>query len=202
MLHVYARTHSQTISLSVKNAKLDFVFKEIQKQTGYAFVYSNDDLQPASKITIQIKEASLERALDICLKEQPLTYNITNKIVVIKKKPAMQPNESSPLAIDVKGRVTNEKGEPVAGATITVKGTNKAVTTNENGEFVFTGIDENATLVVSSVSFESREIKIAGQSSLTVQLKVKPESLDSVVVSTIQAMNIFRKKELLVHLCM
>ncbi|HEY7159755.1 MAG TPA: carboxypeptidase-like regulatory domain-containing protein, partial [Acidobacteriota bacterium] len=83
----------------------------------------------------------------------------------------------------MKGKVVNEKGEPVVGATVTVKGTTKATSTDEKGEFILTGVDENATLVVSSVSNEKQEIKVDGRTEIGVQLKTRVAELAGVAIT-------------------
>lgn len=69
--------------------------------------------------------------------------------------------------IDVHGTVVNEEGKPVL-ATITVKGTNKATSTNDNGKFVLTGIQENATLIISGVNIQTFEVAVKGRTNLGV----------------------------------
>jgi TonB-linked SusC/RagA family outer membrane protein len=75
--------------------------------------------------------------------------------------------------------VVNENGEPVQ-ATVTVKGTSKGTSTNQNGEFQLTGVDENAVLVITGVGIEERELKVAGQRNLSVVVKIAIKALDEV----------------------
>jgi len=73
-------------------------------------------------------------------------------------------------SIDVKGKIVNEDGAPVA-AVITVKGTNVSVVANMNGEFVLAGIDEQSTLMVHSNSTEPREVRVNGRQELIVTVR-------------------------------
>ncbi len=124
-LQVSANGYAQGITLSAKDEKLDKVFKIITDQTGYLFFYNNSQLEAAKKITIDAKNESIDQVLAKCFKDQPLTYSIINKTVVVesKTKPADVPALFTP--IEVRGRVTNENGEAVAGATVQVKGSKK-----------------------------------------------------------------------------
>lgn len=81
----------------------------------------------------------------------------------------------------VKGRVINEKGEPLAGAAVTVKGSSNGVNTNANGEFDIQA-PAKATLVVTYVGFTTKEIKVNGESSLNVTLVGTEQSMEQVVV--------------------
>lgn len=183
-LQISARTNGQTITLSEKDAPLETIFKKIERQSGYHFFYRYEWLKDTKRVSIDVKNISLTAALDICFKNQPVSYIIVEKNIAVKLKQNAAINNNEPAAItDVKGKITTEQGEPIAGATITVKGTNKAVTTNEAGEFVLTGIDNHATLVISSVSFESREIKLNGKPDIAIKLKAKDRRLDSVIIS-------------------
>lgn len=175
---VSARGYSQKITLSVKDAPLEKVFESITSQSGYRFYYNEEQLQKSRPVTIQIKEASVEEALNICLQDQPFTYTMIKQVIVIKEKAIdyliQTEVEYAPPIIDVKGRIVNEKGEPVI-ATVTVKGTTNAVTTDVNGYFVIKGIDENATLIITSVTIEQPlEVKINGKTDLaTLNVKTK-----------------------------
>lgn len=64
--------------------------------------------------------------------------------------------------INVRGTIINEAGEPVI-ATVSVKGKNNSVTTNDKGEFELNKIDAKAILVITSVSIESIEIFVNGK---------------------------------------
>jgi len=81
-----ARSYSQRVSISVKNASLETVFREIKKQTGYQFLYNNQMLDGAKKVSIQLKDASLDEALRTCFKDQPFTYEIVDKTIVIARR--------------------------------------------------------------------------------------------------------------------
>src|SRR6185312_5735615 len=83
-LHVSAKGHAQSVTLSVKNAPLEKVFKELKKQTGYDFWYESELLQNAKNVTLEVKNASLTNTLDECFRNQPLTYSIIQKIIVVK----------------------------------------------------------------------------------------------------------------------
>ena len=169
-LHVSATGYAQSITLSVKDAPLTKVFESIKEQSGYRFFYNEEQLQKSRPVTVDVRGASLEATLDLCLKDQPFSYTIVNKVIVIKEKtndPGNQlPSEPDLPPIDVKGRVVDEKGEPIAGASVQVKNTKQGTTTDNDGYFELKGVDENATLRISGVNIETFEIKVSGKSDL------------------------------------
>src|SRR5581483_3452423 len=93
-------------------------------------------------------------------------------------------NSNSPAhpPIDIKGRIVNDKGEPVAGATVTVKGTNKTTVTNANGEFSLKDINENAVLVVTDVQYDAQTIAVNGKAFVMATMATKVGMLDETQV--------------------
>jgi TonB-dependent starch-binding outer membrane protein SusC len=98
------------------------------------------------------------------------------------EKPAGNAGAELP-PITVRGRILNEKGEPVSAVTVAVKDTRKATTTNANGEFELKGVDDNATLVISHVNIDSYEVKVDGKAYHAVSVKTKFTDLEDVVVT-------------------
>ena len=83
----------------------------------------------------------------------------------------------------ISGTVTDATGMPVAGATITVKGTNRATATGNDGTFLITVSGKDQTLVISAINFLTQEIDITGKNSLgKVALVQGTRQLDEVVV--------------------
>ncbi len=179
---------TQQVSLNEKNSAITDVFKSIRQQTGYLFVYDLDMIKEAKKVTVYLNNASLEEALKACFKDQPFSYEIVNKTIVVKQKLTSLKEEKEeanlpPPPIDISGRVVNENGEPVAGVSVLVKGTNNGASTNANGEFVLTNVDENAILSFSSTNIEPFEIKISGRKEFNFSAKTKVSSLNEVVIN-------------------
>lgn len=183
-LQVNAKSNAQSITLSEKNTSLEKVIKEIKKQTGYDFWYENKLLQKASKINIKVDNATLEQALELCFKNQPITWSIVGKIIVLKEieEEVIAPPPPPP-PVEVKGRVTNEKDEPLEGATVTVKGTPIATKTTASGDFVISVPDAKKLLIISSVGYEDNEVRISSSNIVAVILKVKATVVEEVVVT-------------------
>lgn len=177
----------EKISLSLKNASLEKVFGEIEAQTGFVFIYKDETVKD-KRINIQVSNVTLSQALDECLKGQALSYQIVGKSVAIKaiKKDTDQIGgepAGTPPFIDVRGRVVNEKGEPVEGVTVTVKGHSKKTLTDKNGEFSMATVEQDATLVFTHITMESFEVKVSGKTELVINLRTKVSALGDVVVT-------------------
>jgi TonB-linked SusC/RagA family outer membrane protein len=83
--------------------------------------------------------------------------------------------------ITVKGRVTNESGQGVPSASVTVKGTSSGVTTGSDGAFQISA-PSNGTLVISSVGFATMEIPVGGQTTVNATLSITGSTMEQVVV--------------------
>jgi TonB-linked SusC/RagA family outer membrane protein len=86
--------------------------------------------------------------------------------------------QSNPIT----GKVTNDKGEPLAGVTVQVKGLTTSTTTGADGSFTIDAPAGAATLVFTHVGMERKEISIAGKKDFQIQLSASNASLDEVVV--------------------
>src|SRR5260221_12898560 len=86
-IHLSARTHSQAITLSAKNAPVKEIFTVIKKQTGYFVFYKNDLLTDARPVSLSVSAMPLEDFLNIMLKDQGLSYKIIDKTIMLFRKP-------------------------------------------------------------------------------------------------------------------
>lgn len=103
---------------------------------------------------------------------------LTIAALIVSGKPALMAQDAG----RVTGTVTNEKGDPVSGATVLESGTSNGTTTNEKGAFTLALTRAGAKLQVSYVGYSSQVIDPTGKSSLTIQLSPSASSLDDVVV--------------------
>ena len=179
-IHVGARGYSQNISLSLDNAPIEKAFREIQKQTGYNFIYTREQLTAAHPVSLHVKDYPLQKVLALCFRNQPLDYSIEDRYIVIKEKE--ETPIPPPTLIDITGKVTDERGEPLVGATVTVKGTERAVATNEKGEFTLTGLNPADILIITNVGYQSQEIPVNGKTIVNIQLHIAVSSLDETVM--------------------
>jgi TonB-linked SusC/RagA family outer membrane protein len=173
LLQVSASTFGQRITMTQKNAPLEAVLKEIRKQSGYNFYYDWKAIPKNQKISVSVTDASLNQTLDLALKGLDLSYEINGKSVSIKasEKSFFENLVARFRAIDVKGKVLDENGAPLVGATVAVKGTNRLVKTDINGVFFISGVDEQASLVITYIGYEAREVDAASDmGSLTLNL--------------------------------
>jgi TonB-linked SusC/RagA family outer membrane protein len=187
-LTVQAKDLKQTITLSYEDAPLETVLKDIEKQTGYTFFYRTNWVKQAKKVTIKASNLNLERALELCFKDQPVVYSVSGKIITISPKTEKVPEEksktdrSSSLFIDLKGKIIAESGVPLEGVSVSIKGTDNGTTTDKEGDFFLKNVDVNGVLVVSSVGYDKQQFSIKGKTYIALQLKAAVANLDEVQV--------------------
>jgi len=185
-LQVHAKSFSQ-VSLSLKDAPVEKVFREIEHQTGYGFLYTKEMLADLPKVTIDVKNAPIKQVLNECFKGQSLEYSIDNNTVVIKRKIAVPDTQvtaflSSP-PIEIHGRVLNQSGEPLQNVSVIVAGTKVGTTTDNDGRFTLTAPDNNnIVLEISSVGYQKKTVKVGKQTEINVILEEEVAGLNEVVV--------------------
>lgn len=183
IMQTSASTFAQKVSLSEHKISLAKVFEKIRQQTGYDFLVSTPILKQSKSVTIEVRDAELKDVLDQLFQGRGLDYYISDKSVVVsvKEKTFLQSLISAIKAIDIHGKVVDEKGDPLPGATILVKGRNLLTTTSVTGEFRLTGIDEKAEITISSVGYKTLTVK-AGKEMGAIRMEVLISALDQVQV--------------------
>jgi TonB-dependent starch-binding outer membrane protein SusC len=183
-LQVSARGYSQQVTLDLRNTSLEKVFKSISKQTGYLFVYDLQLLQTAKKIDLNVKEAGIDQVLQLCFKDQPFTYTILEKTVVVKPRP-LSPGISAaetPPAGDIHGKITDSKGKPLQGVSVLNKKTRKGISTDAQGNFSIRA-SVNDVLEISIIGYRAVSYKVTDlQSSVALALDVEASSLNEMVL--------------------
>ncbi len=188
-LQVSASGYSQKITLKGENLSLQKVFGEIRKQTGFQFFYADEVLSKARSVTVNIKKASIEEALDYCFSNQELSYTISENTIIVRRKilspePAMI-EPPAPVPAEIKGKVTDDTGQPLVGATILVKGTNIGTKTDADGNFTIDA-PPNSTLVISYVGFENKSVVILSTTkTVEVVLTKVPDEMQVIVVTAL-----------------
>ncbi|WP_254070887.1 SusC/RagA family TonB-linked outer membrane protein [Pedobacter sp. L105] len=192
-LHVSAGSFAQKITLNERDASLEKVFSDIKKQTGYIFFYENNVLNGTTKISINIRDANLQDVLNECLKGQRLDYTIAGNIIGLKKQdPSLLDNLKDraakllALSSAINGRVIDSIGQPLAGASVILKGTRYHTLTDSKGNFSFPSVPEGKyTLIVDYIGYARLEKSIETEGKdlkLSLIAHLSTSSLDQIQV--------------------
>lgn len=180
-MHVYGNGFSQTkITLTLQSSFLKDALKQIEKKSQFRFLYNQETLKNAGKVSLQLTNASLAEAMVKLLEGTGINYQLLgNDLVVLNSQTAS--GKPTPPPVKVSGRVTGADGSPLAGASVVVKGSKNGTAADENGRFTLTVADD-AVLVVSAIGYVTQELAVAGKSELNFTLQAIANNLNEVVV--------------------
>jgi len=183
-----AKGYGQKINIIRKHVALTEIFNAITQQTGFLFFYDKTLIEKIEPIDITLSDATLEEALSVCLKDRHLTYTIVRNTIVIQSKITVTNStykeldtRTIPPPVEIHGKVANQKGEPLVGVSITVKGTNIGTSTDGKGNYSITA-SQDAVLLFSNVGYTKKEIAVNNRLEVNVVMEVTLSALDQVVV--------------------
>lgn len=151
---------AQTITLSLKKVSLSTALNEVRKQSKYDFAYNTDLLKMAGPVTTSGTNLTIEKAMQLILADQPLTFEIKYGIIILKQK-------INPIGKDLppatkkevkKGKIVDEKGNPLAGATIHVKVGNFVTNSDANGNFELPSQYSESALQITFLGYATIEV--------------------------------------------
>lgn len=173
-----AQSGNEEITLNLTNAKMAAFVKEIKAQAGYTFFYNDSTAKAIEPITINVRKATLKSVLEEVVAKKGFTYIIEDKTVVIKKKTTTVAQVD---LIEVTGKVTDEDGNPIPGATVLVHGTTQGVASDVDGRYTLR-MKSDDVLKVSFVGYETAIIPVQGKKRVNVVLKSTTKDLEEVSV--------------------
>ena len=173
--HVMGNTNAQTISLKLTNVEIEKVLLKIENQTDIRFLYNPNLKDLKKRVSIDKINSSLIAVLSDLVIGTNLNYRILeNNLIAIK---SIDPQEKQ---IKISGKISSEKGEPIAGVSISIKGANKGTTTDYNGNFTL-NVNFKDKLIITAVGYETKEVEVVSE-LIQISLKASAEKLDEVVV--------------------
>ena len=168
---------SDVITIGVANGSLQTALNKIEQQTEFRFPYRKAQIAQFKNLSLSEANRTVAQTLDQLLAGTGLTYRQVNNNILIQEAKAMDQKVQQQ---QVTGRVTDENGAPIPGASVKVKGTNNGVVTDQNGRFALTA-ESKDILVFSYIGYTSVELR-AANTELLVSLKPDVGTLDAVVV--------------------
>ncbi len=179
ILQLSAQAKSQnTITLRLKKVEFAKAISLLEAESEYRFVYNNNLVPEAKTIDANFYNADLPEVMNVILKGTGLSYKMMRNDLVVLYKPSLdKPN----LDITVTGKITDEGGTPLQGASVKIKGTSRGTSTDNSGNFSLSA-PENAVLIVSYVGYEAKEIAVGGRTEINVQIRPSAKIDEQVVV--------------------
>ncbi|NEW83969.1 MAG: TonB-dependent receptor [Mariniphaga sp.] len=184
LMQVSATVYSQTtkFSFNVHSKQVVDLLKEIEGKSDFRFFYQREQVDVTRKVDLKVTDGSVEAILDEVFKNQDVSYKVMpdNLIIITPVKietiaPGSQQQKS------VKGKVIDQTGASVPGASVIVKGTTTGVITDTYGVYNLSNIPENATLQFSFVGMKMQEIAVGGKTTINVTLDDETIGIEEVV---------------------
>lgn len=190
MTCVYGNGKAQKVSLSLRNAKLEDAFKEISKQTKFKFLYNDAVVRKADRVSVKFENKDLADALKQLLANNKMAFKIIDETITINTRAEMS---SSPSGIEIdenqsriSGIVKNAEGTPLAGASISVKGSSVGTTTDGQGAFSIQATN-GQTLVIKYIGYIAKEVPVGNQANVSITLMAESDEIEEVVVTGLGA---------------
>ena len=190
LFQISAVAYSQKkVTLDVNGMEMVDVIQELRKQTGYKFFFNHNELKKTGRASGKFLEKDLSVVLDEILGKTNLTYRQERGIIIIV--PQEKSVEEKKARVEIIGKVTDEKGEPLSGVTVVIKGLGFGTLTDANGNYklVVPNAPEKFSLTFSFVGMKTVEKAYAGKNVINIVLQEETIALDDVVVTGIYTRN-------------
>ena len=172
---------SQNITASFEQVELRTVLNVIEKKAKVRFLYNYDLSCLTKKVDFSVKNAKVSEALNKLLEHSGLQYReMENNLFVIS--PEKAGGTEYQTRATVTGVVTDEKGQPLPGVSVNVKGTTLGTVTNAEGRYTLNVRSANDILLFTYIGFASQEEPLAGKTTLNVTLVSASSNLNELVV--------------------
>ena len=131
--------NGQTVSFNVKNVTVQKAISMFQRQTGYSFVFAADELDVNRIVSVRGNKVLLNNVINQILEGQDVSYVVDGKRIIVRsqqqqeRKNSAKKTSSNNNVREAGGRIVDERGEPIVGATVSQKGTNNATITDLDG---------------------------------------------------------------------
>ncbi|MEJ2880157.1 SusC/RagA family TonB-linked outer membrane protein [Pedobacter sp. GR22-6] len=174
---------AQQITLTKNEYTLSELFSEIRRQNNYDFIFTTPQFNSAKKVFVKTKSAQLTDLLDNIFANQQISYVIQNKTIVITDNKAKTNNAIKKEEV-INGFVGTKNGKvAISGVNVTVKGTNMAVETKNDGRFSIKVPTSAAALIFSKVGYKTVEVSIGPNSDYNVAMDEDQQTLKDIVIT-------------------
>ncbi|MDP5199462.1 SusC/RagA family TonB-linked outer membrane protein [Flavobacterium sp. DG2-3] len=187
--------NTKVVITADKTVSVDEVFDIIKKQTNYTFIYQEDSFKKLPKVHLKKGKIKVNDLLAATFTGNDFGFSFANgNTIVIKENRKLEKVYIIEAKdIEIKGTVTNEKGEPIPGVNIKVKGTNASAQTDFDGKFTIMA-PEDGQILFTYIGHKAQIIQVNKRKVINVKLLEERNELSSVVVNTGVTV---RKKELI-----
>jgi TonB-linked SusC/RagA family outer membrane protein len=182
-----ANTYSQNarVNLNIKDGTLEEVFKAIENQSDFEFLYNNKQLNVNQPVSIDGKNMLIADVLNNVLSGKSVSYQVIDKRIVLVQQDSYESKLLNVLKMQqqkITGKVKDATtGEPLPGVNVLIEGTLVGVITDADGKYTIE-VAAGSTLVFSYVGFLTEKVLVSSQSTIDINLVADIQNLEEVVV--------------------
>lgn len=177
---------SKKVDLTVKDSSLETALDLLEKRTGVKFVYSKTLVKTNQHISFSASGQELKTVLENLFAGHGILYRVLKDRIILNVDSAFpgrkSGTETTSIAVTVAGKVTDTAGLPLPGVSVSLKGGRAGAITAANGDYSIIIPDDNGTLVFSYIGFETKEVQVAGRTTVNVVLSAAEKNLEEVIV--------------------
>ncbi|MCG8321715.1 MAG: TonB-dependent receptor [Cytophagales bacterium] len=173
--------HRVHVSVQLEDATLMTIFSAIEQQTKFLFMYDEVVKKDPQTFTLDHQGTSVADILTGLSRQTAYEFRQLNRNISVALKKKDLPVKTK-VAKVITGKVTDENGEPLSGATILVKGTTIGAIADLEGSYTISVPDDATTLVFTFIGFVPQEISIGGRNVIDVVMVADLTALDELVI--------------------
>lgn len=191
-------SQSKKLTLNLNNATVKEILKAVEEQSEFLFFYQEKHLDLNRKASVQVHDKGVEAMLKQLFAGTDNIYVINGRQIVIGKAPRKELEKLLPSLKDdilsvieqpqqkeIKGKVTDDNGEPMVGVNIVVTGTTIGTISDMEGNYTI-GVPLTAeTLTYSFIGMVPQTVAIGNSTVINISLEASSESLDEVVITAL-----------------
>ena len=176
-------SQNQKFNFSMEEATIEEIIEHLEQKSEFHFFLKQDKDVLSQKVSVEFRDASITNVLDELLEGTNLTYRIEDQYIAILSSAEAMKAGAQQQVITVKGKVTDDKGEPLPGVSVVEKeNPMNGTITGIDGTYSITIASGDGVLNYSFIGFENQELQVVGRTTINITLVDETTGLDEVVV--------------------
>lgn len=170
-------------SINLKQATVKDAIRSIEEKTGLTFMYDASIINLSRMVTIRTDNQPINSILKILFMGTDTAWEINGNQIILASQSSLNLNKNtiSTKLKKIKGIILDRSGEAIIGANIVVKGSNRGVFSDLDGNFNIEASTEDI-LQISYIGFIQQNVKVGNNTSFKIILHEDSKSLEEVVI--------------------
>ena len=176
----FAQSGTEKISISFQNIPLKEAIQQIEKASNYVFFYDATEVNTEQSVSLNAQNEEIRLAIRRMFEPTDISFNFQKNQILLEKKKLVETTKKG-AEKTISGVITDQQGEPIIGATVTIKGTVTGVLSDIDGKYSLNA-REGETLEFRYIGYNSIEQKVKKGNVMNITLAESNINLDDVVI--------------------